>query len=172
MIRKATHRDIDAICAIYDAIHTEEEAGHAAIGWLRGIYPTKETACRALEADDLFVMVEEDNIIACGRINREQVDCYAEGKWHYDAAPEEVMVLHTLVVDPALSHKGYGAAFLRFYEEFSKEHGCSYLRIDTNERNARARAFYKKHGYWEAGIVPCEFNGIPGVNLVLLEKKL
>ena len=28
----------------------------------------------------------------------------------------------------------------------------------------------KKHGYAEVGIVPTEFNGIPGIQLVLLEK--
>lgn len=46
------------------------------------------------------------------------------------------------------------------------------LRMDTNEQNIIARELYRKLGYLEAGIVPCEFNGIPGVNLVLLEKKL
>jgi len=29
---------------------------------------------------------------------------------------------------------------------------------------------YKKLGYKEIGIVPTVFNGIPGVNLVLMEK--
>jgi len=31
---------------------------------------------------------------------------------------------------------------------------------------------YKSLGYKEIGIVPCKFNGIDGVNLVLLEKKV
>jgi len=44
--------------------------------------------------------------------------------------------------------------------------------MDTNSRNLRARAMYKKLGYREIGIVPCVFNGIEGVQLVLLEKRL
>ena len=44
--------------------------------------------------------------------------------------------------------------------------------MDTNERNARARAMYKKLGYREIGVIPTVFNGIAGVNLVLLEKAL
>ena len=44
--------------------------------------------------------------------------------------------------------------------------------MDTNAINAAARAMYAKLGYREADIVPCVFNGIPNVNLVLLEKKL
>ncbi|MBQ9968055.1 MAG: GNAT family N-acetyltransferase [Oscillospiraceae bacterium] len=172
MFRKAVLDDIDAIGAIYDAVHTEEEAGRTTIGWSRHIYPTHDTALSAIALGDMFVLEEEGTIVACGRINKEQVDCYAQGRWQYDAPPEEVMVLHTLVVDPSVCRNGYGTAFLQFYEDFSKAHGCSYLRIDTNERNIRARAFYEKHGYREVGTVPCEFNGIPGVGLVLLEKKL
>ena len=30
---------------------------------------------------------------------------------------------------------------------------------------------YAKHGYIESGVIPCEFNGIPGVNLVCMEKQ-
>ena len=44
--------------------------------------------------------------------------------------------------------------------------------MDTNERNARARTMYRALGYEEIGIAPTVFNSIPGVNLVLLEKKL
>ena len=172
MFRNAMPEDLDAICRLYDAIHTEEEAGRTTTGWIRYIYPTRDTARHAIEIGDMFVMEEAGVIVACGRINKEQVDCYAEGHWRYDAPPEKVMVLHTLVVDPAVSHSGYGTAFLQFYENFSKTHGCLYLRIDTNARNIRARAFYRKHGYTEVDTVPCEFNGIPGVGLVLLEKKL
>ena len=50
--------------------------------------------------------------------------------------------------------------------------GCRELRIDTNARNVTARTLYQKLGYKEIGIVPTVFNGIPGVNLVLLEKHL
>ena len=43
--------------------------------------------------------------------------------------------------------------------------------MDTNAKNIGARRFYEKLGYTEVGIVPCVFNGIAGVELVLLEKK-
>ena len=82
------------------------------------------------------------------------------------------MVLHTLVIYPAVKGRGLGTAFVTFYEQYALEHGCRYLRMDTNERNAGARSLYKRLGYREIDILPCEFNGIPGVNLVLLEKTL
>ena len=32
-IRKAARADLDAVCRIYDQIHTAEERGAAAFGW-------------------------------------------------------------------------------------------------------------------------------------------
>ena len=173
MIRKGTAADIPQIVATYGHIHDGEEAGRTTIGWLRGIYPTEETVRAALAADDLFVMEVDGAVVASARINKEQVPVYAQVPWRYQDVPDEqVMVLHTLVVEPACAGKGYGTAFVRFYEDYARQNGCPYLRMDTNARNSAARRLYAGLGYWEAGIEPCVFNGIPDVKLVCLEKKL
>ena len=172
MIRKALEADIPAVAAIYDKLHTEEEAGRATIGWIRGVYPTQDTARTALQRDDLFVLEENGRIVGAAILNQTQVDAYRGGSWTFAAADSEVMVLHTLVIDPETSGRGYGKEFVAFYEEYAREKGCKVLRMDTNCRNARARAMYRKLGFREAGIVPCTFNGIAGVELVLLEKLL
>ena len=171
MFRKATMQDLPAITAIYDAIHTREKAGLTTTGWIAGIYPTRETARRAIEIGEMYV-AQDPQIVACGRINHMQDECYKEGAWRCPADPEQVLVLHTLVVDPQKSGLGIGTAFLRFYEKNAAALGCKALRLDTNARNTAARGFYKKHGYEEVGITPCEFNGIKNVDLVLLEKVL
>lgn len=172
MIRNATERDIPAVAAIYERIHDAEAAGRLTTGWLRGVYPTEETARAALMAGDLFVLEEGGATVASARINRQQVEVYAKINWRYAATEDQVMVLHTLTVDPSKSGRGYGRQFLSFYEDYALAHGCPVLRIDTNERNAAARAMYKKHGYIESGVVPTVFNGIPGVMLVCMEKRL
>lgn len=170
--RKAEAGDIPAIAEIYEDIHTEEEAGRASIGWIRNIYPTESTARAALERGDLFVGETEDRIFGAAIINKVQVDVYRKGHWRYAVPDSEVTVLHTLVISPKAGGKGYGREFVRFYEDYARQTGALYLRLDTNAKNLRARAMYEKLGYWENGIVPCDFNGIPGVSLVLIEKKL
>ena len=172
MIRKALAADIPAVASIYDKLHTEEEAGRATIGWIRGVYPTEDTARQALSRHDLFVLENGGKIVGAAIINQTQVDAYYGGPWAYEAEEAEVMVLHTLVIDPDAAGKGYGKQFVAFYEDYARQNGCRCLRMDTNSRNARARAMYRKLGYREAGIVPCVFNGIEGVGLVLLEKML
>ena len=173
-IRKGTGEDISQIERIYDHLLTEEENGRAVIGWVRGVYPTRETALAALEAGELFVLTLEDGTVAAAaRINRIQVPEYANAPWRYPDAPaDQIMVLHTLVVDPACAGRGCGSAFVKFYETYALENGCPYLRMDTNAKNTKARRLYHNLGYWEAGIVPCVFNGIPDVQLVCLEKVL
>ena len=169
IIRPATMLDLNAICQIYDAVHTAEENGELIVGWCRGVYPTRKTAEESIRRGDMFVL-QDDEILGTGIINQIQVDVYETASWEYET--DQVCVLHTLVISPKAAGKGYGKTFVTFYEQWAAEHGLPELRMDTNARNSAARAMYKKLGYKEIGIVPTTFNGIQGVNLVLLEKNL
>ena len=172
MIRKATDHDIAAIAGIYARIHEAEAAGRLSTGWLKDVYPTEATARAALDAGDLFVLEDGGHVVAAARINRIQVPDYALVDWKYPARNDEVMVLHTLTVDPLRFGRGYARRFLDFYESYALENGCLVLRIDTNARNTAARKMYAKRGYLESGVVPTVFNGIPDVMLVCMEKRL
>ncbi len=171
-IRKATLQDIEKVSNIYINIHEEESAGKVTTGWLKGIYPVYDTAKAAFERDDLFVAEKDGEIVAAAIINKIQGPIYEEATWEFEAAPENVMVLHTLVVDPQCAKSGIGTEMVAFYEKYALENGCPELRMDTNARNAIARKLYKKLGYKEVSIVPCVFNGIPDVQLVCLEKRI
>ena len=172
IIRSAESKDIGAVAAIFERIIDDEERGISAVGWKRGVYPTKATAEAALAQGDLFVLEDGGRVVAAMRVNHEQVPEYSSCRWEYPAADEQIMVAHTLVVDPAAKGKGYGRQMVAFYEQYAKEHRCPFLRMDTNAINTRARALYKSLGYKEIGITPCVFNGIGQVNLVCLEKKI
>ena len=169
-VRPARFEDISAVSAIFAAVLAAEGTGKTSTGWLPGIYPTRKTAEDAFAAGELFVLTENGVVAAAGRINGVQMPAYADVDWLYAAPEESVSVLHTLAVSPALSGRGLGKRFIRFYEEYSRESGRPYLRIDTNAKNVNARRLYASLGYREAGIIPCVFNGIPDVHLVCLEK--
>ena len=168
--RKAVRDDLDAIEQIYDHSHDAEEAGLSTTGWVRNIYPVREVAEAALERDDMYVGEAGGRIIATGVINQIQVDVYEDCDWVFKGPEEDVWVLHTLAVDPEARGSGAGPAFVRFYEDIARSAGASILRIDTNAINSRARKMYAKLGYIETDIVPTVFNGIRGVDLVLMEK--
>lgn len=170
--RLAEQNDAKAVAEIYNKIHSNEEDGRCTTGWKRGIYPTEETAEKSIQKKEMFVGENNGKIVASGRINQEQGDEYSLVPWSFAANDDEVMVLHTLAVDPEFEGRGFAKNFIKFYESYALEKGCKVLRIDTNEINTKARNMYHKAGYREAATVPCIFNGIAGVNLVCLEKKL
>lgn len=172
IIRPAGPDDIDAVARIYDEIHTEEEQGRCTVGWDRAIYPTMDTARRAQADGELYVLEEDSVVVASARFNQHQEDAYGQVPWQFSAAPAQVYVMHTLVVSPASGGRGCAGEFIAWYEQQARAMGCKALRIDTNARNACARRMYARLGFREAGIIPCVFNGIGGVNLVCLEKAL
>ena len=161
--RKAQECDVEKIEQIYLDTHRAEEEGIIETGWIRGVYPVRKTAEMALARGDLFVAEAEESIVGVAIINQLQLDEYKGAPWQYSADDEEVMVLHTLVISLEEFGKGYGKKFVEFYENYSIEKGCRFLRMDTNARNKRARAMYKNLGYTEIGSVGCNFNGIDGV---------
>ena len=137
IFRKAAQQDLPAVAEIYSDIHTAEEQGLTTIGWVRSIYPTEETARASLEREDLFVAELEETvpgdlasggeqedgykkrIVGAAIINKMQVYVYEGAPWKYQVPEEQVMVLHTLVISPSESGKGYGKEFIRFYEEYN-----------------------------------------------------
>ena len=120
----------------------------------------------------MFVIEDDGAFVGAGIINKEQVDVYAKAKWKYSAEDSEVMVLHTLVIDPDKSGMGYGKRFVDFYEDYARENGCKYLRMDTNEKNKAARSLYTKLDFNEIDCLPCVFNGLESLwNLIKCIKK-
>lgn len=73
IIRKADKSDLKKAYEVYSKVLKNEEMGLTTIGWIRGVYPTEDTIQEAINADDFFVYVEDDKILACARINQIQV---------------------------------------------------------------------------------------------------
>ena len=80
MFRKATEKDIEQIVKLYDQIHTENEAGRMTTQWVRGIYPTQETAETSVRKGDMFVKENEGKIVAAAKINQIQLPDY-DNRW-------------------------------------------------------------------------------------------
>ena len=108
MIRKATPDDIEAVAQTYTELLTHERNSVSYSNWQLGLYPTAETAQKALEEESLFILEEKGEICASVILNQTQADFYNEIPWRFEAAPNEVLVIHTLCVPPSKSGHGYG----------------------------------------------------------------
>ena len=124
MIRKAVMADLEKVVCLYEELHDAQEAGKICTNWIRGIYPSRETALAALKRDDLFVLGEDGRIIGSGIINQVQLGIYNEAAWEHEVPADQVCVLHTMMISPSEFGKGHAREFLAFYEGYARSQGC------------------------------------------------
>ena len=147
LVRKAVPADVPAVTAIYEALLDREERGELSTGWIRGVYPTEQTALDALAAGTLYVLEDWGRVAAAAKLDQNQMAQYSQCTWRHDAPPEQVLVLHTLVVDPTVKGKGYGKELLHLAEEWAKSAGYRKLYLETHTNLSVALKLYEKMGF-------------------------
>jgi ribosomal protein S18 acetylase RimI-like enzyme len=172
MIRKATAADLPRIGEIYEAIFDEEEQGPVYTNWLRGTYPTVDSARQVLEAGTLYVGEGDGVLWGVVNLNGVQLPEYDQIPWAIPAEREEVGVIHTLCIHPAQSGKGLAKRMVAFCEETARAQGKTVIRLDTWEGNAPTNHLYPSIGYGFAGSTEFFFQGYIREILNCYEKKL
>lgn len=172
MIRKATAADLPRIGEIYEAIFDEEEQGPVYTNWLRGTYPTVDSARQVLEAGTLYVREGDGVLWGVVNLNGIQLPEYDQIPWTIPAEREEVGVIHTLCIHPAQSGKGLAKRMVAFCEETARAQGKTVIRLDTWEGNAPTNHLYPSIGYGFAGSTEFFFQGYIREILNCYEKKL
>ena len=172
MIRIATAADLPAIEAIYNAILDLEEAGPVYTNWQRGKYPTIDTARQVLEAGTLYVGKKDGTLWGVVNLNGIQLPEYDLIPWKITAELEQVGVIHTLCIHPAMSGRGYAKEMVSFCEEESRRQGKTVIRLDTWEGNLPANHLYPALGYSFAGATEFFFQGFIHEILNCYEKAL
>nr|WP_325180953.1 GNAT family N-acetyltransferase [uncultured Oscillibacter sp.] len=172
MIRKATAADLPRIGEIYEAIFDKEDQGPVYTNWLRGTYPTVDSARQVLEAGTLYVGEENGVLWGVVNLNGVQLPEYDQIPWTIPAEREEVGVIHTLCIHPAQSGKGLAKRMVAFCEETARAQGKTVIRLDTWEGNAPTNHLYPSIGYGFAGSTEFFFQGYIREILNCYEKKL
>lgn len=173
MIRPACSADLDHIARIYEEILDQEDTRPVSYtNWQRGRYPTRDTARQALEEGTLWVLEEEGAVCGCVNLNGVQLSEYDQIPWSIPAAPEEVGVIHTLVIRPSLSGRGLARTLVDFCEEELRRQGKHAVRLDTYEGNLPANTMYPRLGYRFAGATEFFFQGLIHEVLNCYEKAL
>lgn len=157
-IEMGTINDIDELEKLYNDLNDYLEVGTNYAGWKKGVYPIRETAVNGVENNDLFVLKINDEIAGSIILNNEQEGSYSQGSWGIEANPKEIIVIHTLVVNPKYKKSGIGKKLMDFVKNYGIECGMKTIRLDVSIHNTPAISLYEKCGYKYVGTVDLGLN--------------
>lgn len=162
-VRLAGPEDLPAVGAFWFRINRWFERQPVnPCGWRNGFYPTPETAEAAISAGTLWLLENGGLLAGTMVLNHRQAPAYRKGDWSVPAADDEVLVIHTLAVDPACSGRGAGRLLLKFALRHGRDTGCRTVRLDAFTGNSRAISLYERAGFRLAGTVDLGLN-VPGL---------
>jgi len=156
-VRKATAGDLEPLWGLYAASCARQVPGDMGPDWHMGVYPARSDLEGRLAAGELYVG-EQDGALVAGMVVTEGEDpIYAKVPWQVPAAPDEVAVLHLLVVDPAVRGRGVGSQMVAAAARVAAQAGKRTLHLDTLEQNTGAIALYKRCGLSAACVMPVHY---------------
>lgn len=172
MIRIARESDLPQVGELYRELLEHEERTVSYTNWQKGLYPTLDYARSAFGRGTLFVEEEDGVLCGCVILNQIQPSEYADIPWNFEAAPEEVMVIHTLCIRPGFAGRGKGKELVRFCEEHARTKGWPVIRLDTYEGNLPACRLYEGLGYSYAGETRFHFENVIWETLKCFDKRV
>ena len=145
--RLGTDQDLDEICSLVkDAIVEMEKNG---IYQWDDIYPARSDFEEDIRNDNLYVVFDEDMLIAFYVISAECDEQYKNGQW--ECEEDSAYILHRFCVSPKMQNRGLGKIILDHVEQQIKDMGYRSIRLDTFTQNPFAQRLYRHNGYEARG---------------------
>lgn len=143
LYRIAKTEDMDAICVLIEDAIREMES-HEIFQW-DDLYPTREDFFEDIEKKSLYLVLEENIIVAMYVINGESDEAYNNANWN--CTDETAYILHRFCVSPSFQNRGIGKKVLLHIEEQIKNMGYESVRLDVFTKNPFAQKLYRTNGY-------------------------
>lgn len=150
---KATNADIDEIEALYESVHSYCETNKNYPGWVRDLYPTRETAEDALLANTLFVVKMAGTIVATFILSHDPEPGYGDIAWGSEDDYSKIFVVHTLAVHPDYFGQHIAKNIVNFILEYGKKENMLEIRLDSYAGNLPALKLYEGAGFEYKGTV-------------------
>lgn len=80
-IRKEKSTDINELEKLYNCLNDDLSETTSYPGWIKGIYPVRQTAEEAVDEGSLYVLTKGDSITGSVVINHTPEDAYHQAKW-------------------------------------------------------------------------------------------
>ncbi|RDI42286.1 GNAT family N-acetyltransferase [Falsibacillus pallidus] len=114
-------------------------------------YPNEEFVKDWIEDKELYVAVEEEEIIGAVVLNEYESDEWGSVHWGNEDGND--LIIHALCVHPYRQGKGIGKELVQHSENIATEKGYSSIRLDAFSGNEHALKLYESMGYIKRGEV-------------------
>lgn len=149
MIRKANQNDLREIKKLTEACAKALQQQNI-FQWNEH-YPSLEKLQNDIEKEELYVLEEENMIIAIIVLTPNMDEVYRNIDWLNKT--DNNLYVHRLATSPEFWGKGYARTMMEFAEEFARKKNFHSIRLDTFSKNARNQKFYGARGYTKLGDV-------------------
>lgn len=153
IVEKGTISDIDELEELYNDLNDHFSVYTNYPGWIKDIYPVRQTAIEGIESSSLFICKIENKIVGSIILNYHPEEAYYQAEWQMPDEYENILVIHTLVVHPHFFKKGIAEKLLTFAREYGIANGIKSIRLDVSVGNLPAIRLYEKMGYRYIGTV-------------------
>ena len=143
----ARPQQYDQVIALYAAVIEQLACDGIRIWWDLDTYPSRAYFARALEREQLYVAMDEGNIVGAVVLDQSARPEYAEVVWQCDVPTDEQMIMHVLAVSPAARGRGVARFILEQMKQLCRESGRKAIRLDALLCNTPACALYRRAGF-------------------------
>ena len=164
LLTKATQSDFTAVCALYEAVSADmlAQGNHQ---WHWGQYPTADMVQEDINAQSLYVVREDEEILCAVCVIDENDHDHDNVNWLFGG---KVGMFHRLAISPKAQGKGLGRKVMEEIIELLRAMGCDCLRCDTFCDNHKALRLYRSFGMRDAGeVFYADEDGKPSPSLEL-----
>ena len=172
IIVKANRDQYESVRGFYHSMIDAMAGSPAYVGWKKDIYPSPEFLASSINHGELYLVLEDDRIVAAMVFNHEYNESYSQFRWQTEADDSEVMVIHALGVHPAYSGKGYAKALVQKAIDMAGESGMKAIRLDVLEGNIPAEKLYSGFGFRYMATLPMYYEDTGWTNFKLYEYRI
>lgn len=140
----------DELSVLYQKIvsYLEEHINYPK--WNRS-YPSRNTVINAIRQGSLYACLKDGKAVGAVILNEDPGGDFDDGEWTKPARLGEYLVIHTLAVDPDITHCGIGTFIVNEALAMARSKAYKAVRLDVVPGNINAQRLYEGCGFRYAG---------------------